>query len=258
MRFNQLHKLKMFLDGGLWFARIDTFRDALEGSLPERNLGLLEKLLPQEWAGSVVEQYRLAALRSYASCWHMSDDTPSAEIWNAKFGDGEKGIAIRTTPAALNRATKNVQGADGPLYFGVVRYIDHKTDEIPEAQSLEAAFVVQDRFAFQREARLLIHAYGRNAAEILLPAKSVWGTPLVKCYTQEERPKRGREFRGFIPEEAGPMLAASDEKAIVLPISPVDVIDKVLVGRRMTNARIETVQKCLGEQGLLDRFERAP
>ena len=39
IRMNQLFKLRTFLQHGIWLARLDQFRDELEGTLPHQNLG---------------------------------------------------------------------------------------------------------------------------------------------------------------------------------------------------------------------------
>ncbi len=64
------HKLPTFLVGGLWLSRLNMFKDPWEGKLPERNLGLLNKLMRSEDAEAVVAEYEKAAATGYASCWH--------------------------------------------------------------------------------------------------------------------------------------------------------------------------------------------
>lgn len=112
-------KLETFLVGGLWLARLDTFNDRLEGTIPERNLGLMEKLLGSEkLAASVEEDFRFAAQNAYASCWHMSDGDPSEEAWT-QFGDQHAGIALRTNPVCRDQphvaqTTWDRQGEEAP------------------------------------------------------------------------------------------------------------------------------------------------
>jgi hypothetical protein len=54
IRMNQLFKLKMFLQHGIWLARLDQFKDTLEGTLPLPNLGLLQMLMSPEMANDTV------------------------------------------------------------------------------------------------------------------------------------------------------------------------------------------------------------
>jgi hypothetical protein len=56
-------KLKMLLQPGIWLARLDQFKDALEGTLPLPNLGLLQMLMSPEMADDTVRLYVKDALR---------------------------------------------------------------------------------------------------------------------------------------------------------------------------------------------------
>lgn len=38
----QPYKLETYLEGGLWFSRLDTFKDGKEGTLPLPNIGILD------------------------------------------------------------------------------------------------------------------------------------------------------------------------------------------------------------------------
>lgn len=223
MRLTELYQLETLVSGGLWFSRIDTFKDDLEGSLPKRNLGLLEKLLPEGQVEQVVREYQSAARRAYANCWTMSDGDPSAEMWDAHFGNRGKSIAVKSTPAALLEAIQPIRGQDGPAYLGQIRYINHEIDQIPEAQTLEAFFVVQEDFRFQNEARLLIYSYGSNAVSKLTATSSIWGTPLVRAVPKEQSETKVTEFVGFIPETASAGARLHDGKAIVLPVEAANV-----------------------------------
>lgn len=114
------YKLKTFLGGGLWLARLDTFDDPLEGTLPDQNLGLKEKLLGScDIAEKVKEEYRIAARNAYASCWHMSDGRPSDYAWE-EFGDEHAGIALRTTRHKLRKQLGKLLRDDGPGYLSEV------------------------------------------------------------------------------------------------------------------------------------------
>jgi hypothetical protein len=222
---SKINKLDTFLNGGLWLSRIDQFEDRLEGSLPAGNVGLLKKMLPPEMEQIACKEYELAAKRAYASCWHMSDDDPSERMWNG-FGDKGNGIAIKTTPAALWNATGHLQGSDGPLYLGAVRYIDHNVCTLPEAQTLQTVFAVRKQYACEREARLLINCYGENAAR-LLGAKNMWGHPLVECLAKEHSGTGQYEFRGVVSD------GRSSAGTAIVPSISQEFICEVLIGHRV-------------------------
>lgn len=155
-------KLCTFLQGGLWLARLDTFTSSVpEGTLPERNAGLLSKLLGPQQSGRAQELYRIGAMqRSFASCWHMSDDMPSCYAWS-QFGGRGNGIAIRTTPGLMDAALKPfLNGKKGPGCCGKVKYINHITDLITDGNVIEPAFCVQSDYRDENEARVLLYSDG--------------------------------------------------------------------------------------------------
>jgi hypothetical protein len=249
-------KLITFLSGGIWLSRLDQFGDPLEGSMPKRNLGLMEKLLgSRQLAASIEEQYRSASRNAYASCWHMSDGDPSNKMWQ-KFA-GHKGIAIRTDAATLQEQLGAVVIQKGPGYISEVKYIDHSEDCIPEAQTLAAAFCVQRKYAFQQEARILVNAYGAAAFETLLVMKNAWGERLVQCVRATSESGNNRELRGHIPVSAGPASHWFDGLALVPEIEPSRLIHEVLVGHRTTAEQRDQLARLLDGGPLSDRIRIA-
>jgi hypothetical protein len=241
IRWNQLFKLKTFLQGGLWLARLDQFNDPLEGTLPDPNLGLLRKLLPPTQVPATVHEYELAAKRGYASCWHMSDHEPAGGMWEAKFGNRGKGVALRTTPARFASALNHLITPNGPFYLGEVRYIDHQRDQIPEANTIECAFVVQSGFAWQTEARVYVHLYGINATESLCLERSVWGQSLVREIDSQNSFSGKREFVGFIPKTADGDSNKKDGLAMAVRCAPSLLIEEILVGPRVSETEYQSL-----------------
>ncbi len=150
-------KLLTFLQSGLWCARLDTFNDPLEGALPIPNVGLLRMALSEkqsEMAGTI---YKKAVLRSFASCWHISNNMPSLYAWCA-FGGKGNGIAIRIKRQDMAKFVKSLNYAQNTCcYLGRVSYVDHGLDEIKDGNVIEPAFCVQKKYQRENEARLLIH-----------------------------------------------------------------------------------------------------
>jgi hypothetical protein len=254
LRMNQLFKLKMFLERGIWLARIDQFKDELEGTLPQHNLGLLNKLMSPEMAAETIQLYADDAKRGYASCWHASDGDPNERMWREKFGNRGKAIALRTSPELLRAAIARSLGTDGPCYLNEIRYIDHGVDDIPEAHTREVAYVVQRKFDYQEEVRLYLHIFS-NAAYSVLPGQQLSADiPIVRTAKSHEVVRYKWEIVGNIPEQLGAELHDSnDGKAIILPVAAEDFIDEVLVGARVSDSELETLMEMLRGTALFER-----
>lgn len=248
-------KLKTFLVGGLWLARLDTFNDRLEGTIPRRNLGLMEKLLgSEELAGSVEEDFRFAAQNAYASCWHMSDGDPSEEAWT-QFGEQHGGIALRTNPVSLRNQLSELVRIDGPGYISKVNYIDHVSDFIQEAQTLEACFAVQNGFAHEREARVLVNTFGTPAFDLLRLLDNAWGAPLVEEYRTKTRRGLITALKGSIPAAAGE-IHRMNGKALVPRINFNATVDEIVVGYRMSVANETRLVESLRSAGFTGVIRR--
>jgi len=204
-------KLRTFLGGGLWLARLDQFGDPLEATLPQQNLGLLYKL-PSAQVPAVQKEYELGVKRAYASCWHMSDNDPSDHAWS--FGC----VALRTTPQKMEAALQVISGPDGPVHFGQIRYVDHWIDQIPEGNVIEAAFVVRLGFLLENEARVLVHAHGTAASDYLYGKKGPFGD-LVRVQAPSASLSGKHEFIG----------GHANGTAMVLPIAPDQFIEEMVI-----------------------------
>lgn len=241
-RGEALKKLKTFLEGGLWFARLDQFNEELEGTLPLLNkLGLFRKL-PRLQVGGVLDEYTLGIQRGFAQCWHMSRDAPSEHAW-AEFSNTSNGVAVRTTVEALEEALSGIAQPGGPGYIGEVRYIDHWTDFIPEANVIEAAFVVRSGFRAEREARCFIHTKGTAASDHLLYKEGRYG-PLVKVVPPGNSPSGKHEFTG----------GHHGGRAIVVRADPRKLIQAVAINPRVSKADRGPIEAVLKESGFEDRL----
>jgi len=256
-RWNQLGKLRTFIEGGLWMSRLDQFKCALEGTLPDKNLGLLDMLLTPEMAEYTKEQYQLAKMRGYASCWHMSDGEPNEKMWKSKFGNNFKGIALRTTPDALRSQLIRLMRDAGPCYLSEVKYIDHKSALVPEANTLDVAFCVRNEFRYQREARVYIQCYGAPAARVLAAEPSMWGTPLVRRVPPGQSFSKEQELGGFVPAKATPEARKHNWEAIVPRIKPEELIEEILVGPKVNDEEYAFLMGMLAGSALEGRTRRA-
>ncbi len=240
-------KLQTFLSGGLWLARIDTFGTAYEGALPEQNrLGLLA-MLPPEDVSRLVREYDLTRLqRAYVSCWH-ADSEPAGAVW-ATFA-GSAGLAIRTSYATLRRQLQrtcpiHLDGA-GPMHVGVVRYVDHATETIPDWNVLEAAFCVRAKWSAQREVRVLVYTHGTACPAHLYGREGPFG-PLVVPRMAYESVSGKTEFVG----------GHANGAAIVLPIDPLELIEEIVPAPTMTCSAYLTMSRMARKAGLGRRIRR--
>ncbi len=109
---------------------------------------------------------------------------------------------------------------------------------------------MKEEFRYQKEVRLLIHSYGRNAATILASTRSFWGDALVRRVEKEQSETGLTEFVGFVPESAPGKAREHDGKAIVLPVDPRQVVHEVLLGWRLDSAEVQAVYSVLKEARL--------
>lgn len=254
----QKQKLRTFIDGFLWFSRLTEFKDVREGRLPKKNLGLLDMLLTPEQSKYTKREYRLAARRGYASCWHMSDEEPSEEVWNLKFGHKHKAVALRTTPQLLRSHLAPFMDGPGPCYLSSIQYIDHDQDErgIPEGNTIDVAFRVRKEHERQREARLFFNCYGAAGAKLLQAGRLVWDKPPVRIFPAAASIPGKTEFRSIARGRLGLAHVLESERAIVVRINPAQLIEAVLVGRRMNKNDYTELMKMLEGSPLEDKVVR--
>lgn len=235
-------------DGGLWFARLDQFGDALEGTAPQGNIGLLAKY-PAYERNWTEQQYTYTVRRSFASCWHINKDFPSSNIWTS-FG-GPDCIAVRTSIGVVRTELQPLAGATtglpGPLYIGKVRYIDHCIDVVPEGNFIEPAFVVQDGFSPEVEARLLLHTHGTAAYDHLNGMRGPYGE-LIQPVSPDSSISGMHEFEG----------GYSSGEAIVATVNPNAMVQQIARGPDTTDATWSAVEHLAQNVGLADRLRSSP
>lgn len=143
-RYMSLSKLvDLFSRSALWLSRLDLLGDPFEGSLAEPNR-LLRTTEPQANSMSLS-----SASSSFVSCWHAAD-VESAAMWPI-YAPGGEGVAIRTTFRSLIEA---VEG-DRTFRAGRVRYVDYRTEFIPEGNVFDRIMHKRLSFEHEREIRLV-------------------------------------------------------------------------------------------------------
>src|SRR4051812_47622134 len=102
-RYYDLIKFLTLINGEIYFARADSFKDKYEGALPKKNFeaeigwlsydasDLERKKVIKEVIKKVNEKKKKAAI----SCWHINE-SESAAMWDI-YSKAGMGIAVSTT-----------------------------------------------------------------------------------------------------------------------------------------------------------------
>jgi hypothetical protein len=109
-RADELFKLDTVLEGRLYMARLDRFKDPREGTLGRKTKSLLDKA-PAYAKRYIIREYRNARRQSFASCWHKNDGQPSEFVWE-KFGG-------KPTASQFEPLPKSCGKPSSPLLFAV-------------------------------------------------------------------------------------------------------------------------------------------
>lgn len=232
-------KLETLLDGGLWFARIDQFGDPLEGTLPDENLGLMEKLSPSD-VDYIRSQYLIDKDHEYALCLHLSTGGPAPELWR-EFDRECDGVAVEFDSLELHRALVRLEEIE-VLHYRRIRYINHAKNRIQPFNTIAAAFVVQKGLAIESEARYLIHlGSGQGLGQL----------QAMKGY-------RGLLVRTRLPEgsKARPLIEGWHKEgcAIVPKIDPHRVVKGILINPGLNDAQKQKVEAMIRKYGLEDKL----
>ena len=175
------------------------------------------------------------------------------EIWQPGQSDSSQDLAR----LAQRSCQATFLGAEGPCYLGKIRYINHFVDAVPEANTLEVAFVVQNRWEFQNEVRLYLHILSSSAYAVLTKEYLGPDLPIVRHAHPNEVLEYKSEIVGNVPEELGQNLHdKTDGKAIILPVLAREFIDEILIGFRVSDNEVEELTGLLRDAGLAGRVRR--
>lgn len=144
-------------DQALYFARLSTFTDPLEGFLTRPTFKRLavfghDATTDEERAlgRDNVEAFRKARDLMYASSWHLNE-YESAAMWRLYLKSGE-GLAIRTTIGDLKRA---LAPAEQAIHIGSIQYVDYEQDQIPFENVMYLGLHKRRSFEHERELRAM-------------------------------------------------------------------------------------------------------
>lgn len=161
----------------LSFARLDTFKDPFEGSLPRRNYVARKQQIrhilvregadrpEEEWEAAMQDVTRRARECAYVSCWH-GGETESLAMWKL-YGAPTGSVAIQTTyrklvealPQQLCHPSRLFDGErwTTDVYMGMVQYLDygHSDDYIPGGNLLYPFMHKRKELDHEKEVRAL-------------------------------------------------------------------------------------------------------
>ena len=155
-RYLSVDRFLSGLQNGLYFTRIDNFRDPLEGTLPPVNKMLHDiqmehqKIEAPTRARLLEEMESSTRRRSLVNCWAMSEHE-NALMWRV-YAHG--GVAIRTTVGHLKEAFSDLPEH---CYIGKVKYIDYNTNLADlQRNILTPAFYKNIAYKSEQEVRVCI------------------------------------------------------------------------------------------------------
>lgn len=155
-RYLDFTKLVSLLDKqALFFCRADKLLDPFEGSYSKANI----QLRPKVYKGILSEkvQTKLSDIYDYirkctiVNCWHISEHE-SAAMWKL-YLKSDEGVAIQST---FKRLVESFNDYLKDVYIGKVKYIDYKTDLIPEGNLFFPYLHKRKSFEYEHELRAII------------------------------------------------------------------------------------------------------
>jgi len=207
----------------LWFGRLDTFEDPLEGTYTDAEVQHLRSIPPQPLEGNLKkvlnmeEQFRamsqLYRSTMFINCWRAAK-TESMAMWDV-YGKGSGVVAIKSSIACLKTVLST---CPQKVFIGGVQYVDW--DQIAWQVNALAMVMRKDRsYAHEQEVRAV-----------------VWGlTEDPPIATQSL--KEGHLVFDLIP-------------GVEVPCNPEQLITEIVVGPREQEMFLHLLEPILKRYGL--------
>lgn len=144
----------------LYFSRVDSLEDELEGSPTADEVATVEAFLkdyPNPRGLRPLEMAKVARRWVHVSCWHENEGESRA-MWKM-YGREDNTVAIVSTPLRLAKAVLGVAGSYVFSVISKVHYIDHWKDHSKAIANaaVVAPFVHKDRaYAYENEVRAVL------------------------------------------------------------------------------------------------------
>lgn len=139
----------------LYLSRADLLGDSFEGSLSPLNMtirlmqALSEGLAPDAFMSSP-EARQMMRKMIYVNCWHANEHE-SVAMWSL-YGRSAEAVAVCSTYRKLAAQLSPFH------YFGSIRYIDYRSEHIPEGNGFWPFAFKRRAFEHEREMRLVTQA----------------------------------------------------------------------------------------------------
>jgi hypothetical protein len=174
-RYMDFTKLVAMLDAkALYLARVDTFRDPFEGSIPDATAQDRAELIAsmdisedrkREMLAGWSRHAELSVTLTYVNCWNLSEGE-SAALWEL-YVPPTGGVAIRSTYQRLTdsvlmpteieeKVAEDAESAVPPLYVGKVNYLDYSSGRFDLGNGFYPFVHKRRSFEHERELRAMI------------------------------------------------------------------------------------------------------
>ncbi len=141
----------MLEKGGLFFPKVESFKDPYEGSYSRGNLSIrkfvFSKAKEKKKFQGQIDEIKQIKPHININCWHMND-FESAGMWKL-YSKTNESICIQTTFGRLEKALPN------NIKFGKVKYINYDKDWIPESDVYYPFIYKRLSFEHERELRAI-------------------------------------------------------------------------------------------------------
>jgi hypothetical protein len=125
----ELARFLQLIDGRyLWFARVDTFSDPLEGTLTDGEFNYNPEAPdePPRFREATADPFaQMMRHTTYVNCWRMGENESMA-MWDL-YGNGTGVVAVTTT---VGRLKKQLENDERSVYIAKVQYVDWQAPSV--------------------------------------------------------------------------------------------------------------------------------
>jgi hypothetical protein len=152
---------RLVTNQAIWFGRLDTFPDKLEGSsTPATAKARIEQYAhayfkeyfgsPQAYANAISADRERSRRQFFISCWD-TNSRENAVMWNAYAPEG---VAIESTVERFE--TSLTRRFEQPIRLGMVNYLDFDTGTIDESNMMNVVYAKSNDYQDERELRAVL------------------------------------------------------------------------------------------------------
>ena len=163
----------------------------------------------------------------FVSCWHRSKGDPTSSAWQI-FGASGNGFALRAKPSIIQSVAERFNSGTLRVRYDEVRYL--RSGEKPT----DAAFEVAPSHSREEEMRLAVSFVGLTDSDDCKGKEQIrrWLPRL-----SDHRTVTRFQDVSFAEDEG--------QEAIILPVSPEDLIEEIVIGPRVSTEERKAFVKML-------------